>query len=180
MRCFNLNMEFDLIFIPREAFQLLISDDEALSALVSLRRHLAQNGILVIDIALFVPCKHDNDGTFPDYYDPFLPDGQQVTEWTRPLFTGGTLTRWRKQYHQERTISIEFLYLLHREDNTESTFLSVVELRRYSYDCLLDLCSKADLIPSSVYRNYSQELYEPGSCRAVLLLQSRSSNKGVI
>jgi hypothetical protein len=179
MRCLNLNIKFDLILVPREAFQLLIHDEDVSSALVSLRRHLAQDGILVIDIALFDPHKHDNDNTLPDYYDPSLPDGQFVTEWTRPLLTGGSLTRRRVQYHRDRTISIEFQYLLHKEDNTESALRSVVELRRYSYDSFLDLCSKADLLPSFVYRNYRRELYQPDSCRAIFLLQSGSSSNSL-
>jgi cyclopropane fatty-acyl-phospholipid synthase-like methyltransferase len=180
MRCFNLGMKFDLIFVPREAFQLLICDDEAFSALVSLRRHLAHNGILVIDIALFEPHKHDKDKILPDYYDPFLPDGQLVTEWTRALLTGGTLTRWRMQHHHERTVSIEFLYLLRREDHTESALRSLVELRRYSYNGFLDLCSKANLRPSLVYRNYRQECYELDSCRAIFLFRPSSTNGSLI
>ena len=53
MRTFQLNRQFDLIFIPFNSFLHLFKEDEMLQCLTTARNHLSKDGIFLLDI--FVP-----------------------------------------------------------------------------------------------------------------------------
>jgi len=56
MRDFQLDMQFPLVLVPFRSFLVLLTVDDQIRTLNSIRRHMKEGGILVID--LFVP-KYD-------------------------------------------------------------------------------------------------------------------------
>ncbi len=78
MKDFNLHKEFNLIFIAFRSFQCLVNKYEQEKCLHMLRRHLKNNGILIID--LFAP-RHDYlaKGHLSIYLGTFLDEVNGVT-----------------------------------------------------------------------------------------------------
>jgi len=56
MRDFHLDMQFSLVLIPFRSFLLLLTVQDQIQTLTNLRRHLKNDGFLIIDI--FVPLYH--------------------------------------------------------------------------------------------------------------------------
>jgi SAM-dependent methyltransferase len=86
MRQFDLGREFHLITIPFRPFQHLITVEDQLSCLNCIRRHLAHDGRLILD--LFNPSIKflvDNDASVEilDVPEFVMPDGRKITRYHR-------------------------------------------------------------------------------------------------
>ncbi len=178
MRNLSLGQVFDLILVPQGAFQLLPNPQDALRALSRFRCHLAHNGRLLIDLATFQTDICGDEHIRPSYYDPSIPNGQLIAEWTRVLQTGGTLTRARIQCLQEEMLTTTFYYTL-RANEQEEHLTFVMKSRRYCYEQLLALCHQAGLVPRHVYRNYSYDPYLSFGHRMVFLLERDHKIEGI-
>ena len=178
MRDLSLGQVFDLILVPQGAFQLLPNPQNALRALSGFRCHLAHNGRLLIDLATFQADICGDEHIRPSYYDPSIPNGQLVAEWTRVLQTGGTLTRACIQCLQEEMLTTTFYYTL-RANEQEEHLTFVMKSRRYCYEQLLALCHQAGLIPRHIYRNYSYDPYLSVGHRMVFLLERDHKMEGI-
>lgn len=81
MREFDLGQQFALVTVPFRAFQHLITVGDQLAALHTMRRHLADEGRLVLDLfnpslpALAAEARLDEFGDEPEFT---MPDGRQV------------------------------------------------------------------------------------------------------
>ena len=162
---------FDLILVPQGAFQLLPNQRDVLRALHGFRRHLALGGRLLIDLATFQASVSDDGHIRPSYYDPSIPNGQLVAEWTRVLQAGGSLARSRIQHMQEEMLTTTFYYTLRDRDNQEEHLTFIMRSRRYSYEQFLTLCRHAGLIPLHIYRNYARDPYLSVGHRMIFLLE---------
>lgn len=80
MRAFNLGRQFGLVTIPFRPFQHLLTVDDQLACLQSIRRHLLDGGVLIIDV--FNPSlPHLVDDQYlreTDEAEFTLPDGREV------------------------------------------------------------------------------------------------------
>ena len=88
MRRYDLGRAFRLVTIPFRPFQHLLTVEDQLSCLASIRRHLAADGRLIFDV--FNPSiphlARAADGTETDPEPPFtLPDGRTVVRYHRML-----------------------------------------------------------------------------------------------
>jgi len=86
MRDFDLGQRFALITVPFRSFQHVITVEDELSALASMRRHLADGGRLVLD--LFNPSlpylvDETRLGEFGEEPEFTMPDGRRVVRRTR-------------------------------------------------------------------------------------------------
>lgn len=178
MRDLNLGRTFDLILVPREAFQLLTDDGEALRALKALCEHLTSNGTLLIDLCKFSTDDHGDRSTYPDYFDPKVEDGQLIFEWSRTLGSGEQLTRSRIQHREDGDVKIEYFYTITSRGEIVYRWDSEIWLRSYSYGGFAALLNKASLGICEAYRNYSMAPYTPGSSRIIALIERSNENGG--
>ncbi len=81
MRCLQLNKQFDLVILGLSTFQHLLTRDDQLAALRSARRHLADEGRLVID------------WTAPRSDDIEPSAAVMSQEWVRESEAGGLVTK---------------------------------------------------------------------------------------
>lgn len=171
LRDLDLGEAFDLVVVQREAFQLLARED-APAALRRLRAHLAPGAVLSIDLATFAP-RESGSPLQPSYYDPTLPDGTIVDEWTRVLPSGEVLSRRRVQRHSPGAVEIEFLYDL-RGDGSGERWSATVVFTSYGKEEAIDLAAAAGLEPREIEGDYEGGPYRPGGGRMVLSLVAAS------
>ncbi|ESX66276.1 MULTISPECIES: methyltransferase domain-containing protein [unclassified Mesorhizobium] len=172
LRTLDLEERFDLILVPREAFQLLVDLSQARQSLKALRRHLSDDGTLMIDLSSFAKVRPEQAYLQPDYFDPTAPDGSWRFEWTRPLAARLTLSRHRMQQHNcDGTVDVSFRHIRDTEtaiDETETT----IRLRPYCVDEFTALCVDAGLKVEKVFGDYGRNWYQPNDARMIFLLSA--------
>lgn len=165
-----LGQRFDLILVPREAFQgTLASDAEVHAALLSLQQHLSPTGRICIDLARIeeAPCRRAAPMA---YYDPSLPDDVLIAEWTRQHSERGSVRRSRMQHHSRDGVQISFMYAL-GADNADYAFRFSLNLRRYSKQGFLALAAVAGLKAVAVLGTYESDAYNETHSRMIFLLE---------
>jgi len=171
LRDLDLGRAFDLVIVQREAFQLVTGRSDASRALASLRRHLAPQGTLMIDIAAFRPqaSPDPEQGIQPSYFDPALPDGLKIEEWTKPLPWGGTMTRFRTQRHEGEILVFEFSYQVRHPSGESEEWTAETRFQLYTRESFLSLARDAGLVVRESFRNYRREPYREGDARMICL-----------
>lgn len=170
IRAPDLDRTFDLILIPREAFQLLTDYDDALQALNALGEHLSTGGTLMIDLCTFSPDVHGESSIYPDYFDPEMQDDKLLLEWSRNLSLGKTLARSRIQHREGSNIKVEYFYTIAEEGLSVKRWNSEIGLKAYDYESFSALLSETNLEIRKSYRNYCCKPYVPGSARIITLI----------
>lgn len=171
MRHLALGQKFDLILVPREAFQLLTDRRDALSSVRSFREHLAPSGKLFIDLATFAVDRFGEHGLYPSYFDPEKRSGRHIEEWSRDLPEGGTLTRSRVQRVEGDTVCAEYTYEV-RADGFLDRWRSEVRLKRYDLGQAIRLLEEGGMKTVRTYRNYRGAPYAPGAGRILLMAEA--------
>jgi SAM-dependent methyltransferase len=133
MRQFDLGREFGLVTVPFRPFQHLTSVDDQLACLTTIRRHLAAQGTLVLD--LFNPSL------------PHLVDDRFLEEFNRePAFTMPDGRKVLRRHHIlardffNQTQDMEFIYRVTFPDGREERLVSRFTMRyvfRYEAEHLL-------------------------------------------
>ncbi len=168
MRSLQLSSTFDLIIVPIDAFQLLLTDEDALAALRSLAGCLTPRGSLLIDLARFE--RHGvSEKSRPIYYDPAAPDGHPIHEWDRRLPSGGALTRYRIQHHDDTVMRFRFLYEK-TETQGEQFLYTDLKLRRYANGSFKDLIQQAQLQIVESFGDHDFGPLTPSSARVIYRL----------
>jgi SAM-dependent methyltransferase len=153
MRDFDLGRQFALVTLPFRPFQHLITIDDQLAALSSIRRHLIDDGRLVFD--LFNPSLKAlaNDDTlgveFGDEPAFTMPDGRHVARKhkivARNLFT--------------QVQDIELIYDVTYPDGRQERLVHAFPMRylfRYEAEHLL---TRAGFVVENLYADYEQSPY---------------------
>lgn len=174
MRDIGLNKQFDLIFSPREAFQLIPNKEGAVQALHSMKEHLSKDGNLIIDLSLFGKDSSSDPAVHPDYFDPELPMGEMIFEWTRDLPGGDQLKRSRVQIVDESYAGIHYHYERWSNGELGKSWNSKINLALYSYEEFEQMAAGVGLNIVAVYRDYKFTPYEAGSSRMVFRLTHAS------
>ena len=168
----DLQEHFDLIIVPQEAFQLLTDQSQARQALTSLARHLAPDGTLMVDLATYRSGRPSDAHLHPTYFDPTLPDGRLVHEWTRMAPAGTQIERSRIQHRLDDTrITVEFHYHIRHTNGETHNRTAHIEMRCYAYKEFVEMAQKSRLAPRAIYRNYHAEPFGPDAVRMIFLLQ---------
>jgi SAM-dependent methyltransferase len=175
LRTLALDQQFDLILVPREAFQLVTDREEAFSSLLCLGRHLAPGGRLMIDLSPFSDVRDEQSNLRPDYFDASLPDGIWIEEWSRPTKNGAVLSRARMQFHNEgSTVGVTFKFTLTSNASTDVREAKI-GLRVYSRHEFEENCRSAGLKVEAVFGDYQKSPHKTGDARMIFLL-SRGDN----
>jgi len=169
MRQLSLGRAFDLVVTPIDAFQLLLNDDDAVSALESLGNCVASEGSLIIDLARFGDTSIDLHSR-PVFYDPKQPDGIIIKEWTRTLNTGATLTRSRRQTHDGRLMKFRFFYEVSGRIDERKLYTDLT-LRKYNRSQIEKLIRQAGLTIVNSFGNHNRDELTDRSARLIYELQ---------
>lgn len=167
---FSLSNQFDLILVPQEAFQLLIEKDEAQKVLLNFKRHLAVNGVIIIDIYRFGVLEKNNKNK-PNYYD-YNFSGKLKKDWSRK-YNGQVLTRWSKQCfdNDKGILSIEFIYK-HVINNQEiKRYSSCLNIKNYDMESFVSICGSCGLKIYEVYGDYQFKKYVSEDNRMIFILR---------
>lgn len=152
MRSFALERRFTLATLPFRSFQHLLTVDDQLACLESIRRHLADEGAVILD--LFNPSLE------------FLvnrPVGEELDE--EPEFTtpdGRRVRRRHKTVTQDRFSQVnhhEFVYYVTHRDGREERLVHAFPLRylfRFEAEHLL---ARAGFEVENVYADYDKSAY---------------------
>ncbi len=170
MRYLSLPRRFDLIIVPQGGLQLLPGPEDALTALGTLRPHLHATGRLVLDLATFEGGVDGDEDARPAYFDPTVPNGQLVHDWTRPLPDGRALTRCRTQHLEPDTLTTTFFYRLAGTDGTVEESSFAMGSRRYQHEQLMLLADTVGLSVERVCRNYRGDPYLGSGHRMIFVL----------
>ena len=152
MREFDLGREFRLITIPFRPFQHLLNVEDELACLATLRRHLTDDGRLILD--LFNPWLHalvkDDLGVESDPEEEFTtPDGRRVIRTHRIVD--------RDLY--EQIIYSELIYYVTHPDGHEERLVHAFPLRwlyRFEVEHLL---ARAGFEVQGLYCDYERNPY---------------------
>jgi SAM-dependent methyltransferase len=146
---FDLGRRFALITIPFRAFSHLITVDEQLACLASVRRHLAKDGELVFDVFqprldfIIDPRAADETEDLPE--SP-LPDGRTVRRTARR-------TQWRPS---EQTFQIEFNYYIKDKSGDVERLQETFPFRYYFRFELDHLLARAGFEVAALYGWYDR------------------------
>jgi hypothetical protein len=152
MRDFDLGERFALVTVPFRAFQHLISVEDQISCLMSIRRHLTNDGRMILD--LFnpaLPYLVDDSKTVESGDEPSFdtPDGRTVL---RRFRLAG-----RDLFHQVN--DVEMIYYVTQPDGNEERLVHRFPMRylfRYEAEHLLARCG---FIVDALYADYGRRPY---------------------
>ena len=164
LRTLELNRQFDLIIVPREALQLL-NFESAKIAVQNLIQHLTPKvGQLIIDLSMF------NRSGDPDYF--YDSDGEEwQANWVRKIDEKRDLSRRSKEQNTALGIKFIFEYEIVDENPSEQWFESVF-LRKFDVSKILNMvCQKPICI--EFWGGYSREGYTPTSDRLIASITMR-------
>ena len=152
MRDFDLGRQFALITTPFRGFQHLFTVEDQLACLASLRRHLADDGRLVLDI--FNPSlpflTRDNVGVEEMDGTPFtMPDGRQVVSGQRIL---------ARNYHTQIQDAELICDVTHPDGRQERQILSIRVRHLYRFEAE-HLLARAGFAVEALYADYDRKPY---------------------
>lgn len=167
----DLGKVFDLILVPREAFQLLTSKDAPRKALLSLTRHLSQSGMLIVDLSPFSHSPAAAHQLRPDYYDPSLPDGIWHFDWERQADAEVRFSREHLQlHHEDDALEIRFRYEVTEVNGRSYRTETSTSFNIYTQQRFCDLATSSGLNVRACYGDYDFKTFEPGDPRMIFCL----------
>ena len=152
MRGFELGRTFALATIPFRPFQHLLTPEDQLSCLASIRRHLVTGGTLILDL-----------------FNPSLdalanqPIGEEIAE--EPEFStpdGRRITRRHKTVARDRfnqTNHFELIYYVTHPDGREERLVHSFQLRHVFRFEAEHLLSRAGFDVEHLYAGYDKSAY---------------------
>lgn len=160
MTTLDLGRTFDLVIVPLDTFTSLQSPEQQYAALRVMARHLAGNGLVVIDLV--------NPAALPSPADAGI-----VRQRYRGPFAGGTLTI---SDSVEVDLAAQKMHMhLTYDLSTESGIarqcanLTVRWFHRFELE---HLCTLSGLIVTQVYGSYDLDPYEDSSPRMIFVAES--------
>jgi SAM-dependent methyltransferase len=136
MRNFDLGRTFGLVTAPFRAFQHLSTVEDQVSCLESVRRHLADDGILVLDLfnpSMISLLDETRQEEFGDEDEFTMPDGRRVLRRARVISVDKT----------RQLMECEFIYYVTHPDGREERLVHPFGMRylfRYETEHLLYRC----------------------------------------
>lgn len=148
MRWFNLPDRFNVVMMPFRSFQHLLTVDDQLACLSAIRRHLADRGVLILDVNAFGPLVSGEVGKEcgdePDFH---LPDGRHVRLRHRIIARDRCL----------QVVDAEVNYWIGLPDGREERLVQAVRLRYTSRLELEHLLARGGFELRNVYGGFRRE-----------------------
>ena len=168
---------FDLIVVPQEAFQLIARHETAGTILRQLADCLTDGGRLYVDIARLAPTL---DGPFPSYYDPSIPDGVSVREWSTDLGDSLLLHRNRVQQHVESYVGFRLEYTIHHRQSVPRRFVSEMTLCNFTRLEISRFAEQAGLEIVSLFSDYKFSQHSDASARCIYIMKKARSTPATL
>ncbi len=163
---FNIKKKFDLIIVPREAFQLLISENLAEQALNNLRLHLKDTGRIIIDIYRFGMPEYNNQA--PIYYRYKINENRYIINWAREK-GNYSIKRFSSYQLEEGLLKVKYKYEFFESGSTLK--YSQIQLKNYNYDDFLKLITRSRLQAESVFGDYNFSQYKEKDNRMIFVIK---------
>ena len=152
MRRFELGRTFRLVTIPFRPFQHLLAMEDQLSCLRSIRRHLVDDGVLVLDVfnpmleALTKQPTGEEIGGEPDFT---TPDGRHVTR------------RYRIVAHDRHNQinDVELVYYVTDRDGRQQRLVHAFQMRYLFRFELEHLLARTGFVTEHLYSGYDKGSY---------------------
>jgi ubiquinone/menaquinone biosynthesis C-methylase UbiE len=147
MRKFNINKNFDLIFIPYNSFLYLLTIDDAITCLECIRNHLKPKGKFILDIAHISP---------QFLLNLLLPNSQleYVTSVFQNPFGNETIIGSRERKYEAANQTLQLIINLNFLNNTQQPFQEVYNFRLYFPQEIDLLLRHAGFAVKEKYGNY--------------------------
>lgn len=168
MRSFTLRERPALILVPREAFQLLPTDADALRALRRFRDQLRPGGTVMLDLATFALGAQDEQHLHPSYFDPRVRDARLVHDWVRET-ADGQLERWHRQQETPEAVTIGYRYEVRRAGGPSEASEASIRLLRYPKERVIALLAESGLRARILLGDYEGRSHREGSPRLIVL-----------
>lgn len=150
MRSFQLNRQFDLIFIPFNSFLHLFKEDEMLQCLTTARNHLSKDGIFLLDI--FVPD--------PEYL--YRNPNKQYEEMIINHPIDGNCKVWQKSQFDELSEINHILWIFDYDDRKEMDEYKF-DMRMIYPDTIDRLIIESGFTINEKWGDYDGELFNESS-----------------
>lgn len=160
---FNAMRKFDLIIVPREAFQLLIDEKTAIQALQNLYVHLKPLGKLIIDIYRFGKIEQNNQE--PIYYNHKVNEGKYVINWSRSS-KKFSIKRFSMYETNGEIVKIRYKY-----EFGKSIKYSEIQMMNYDYNKFLKLIIRTGLRVQQVFGDYNFSQYTSKDNRMIFVVE---------
>jgi SAM-dependent methyltransferase len=152
LRHFELSQQFSLVTIPFRPFQHLVEVDDQLNCLECIRRHLDDDGKLVLDV--FNPSlpglTRDNLDQEVDAGPAFtLPDGRSVVPREKTV---------ARDYFKQ-VISIELIYYVTHPGGHQERLVHAFRMRYFFRYEIEHLLARAGFATDEVYADYERNRY---------------------
>jgi len=170
MADFDLGRTFDLILVPFRAFQALTTDEQVRSALLSMKRHLADRGLLIID--LFRPAWRMDQSWASD---------EEAFDWVKTLKDGETVVRTeiRRRIDTVRQIIYpENVYYVEKPTGERKKIVEALALR-YHYEYQMQVhfaCTGLEVVET--YGAYDRRAADRGS-ELIFIVRKLSQRKAL-
>ncbi len=152
MRAFELSGRFRLVTMPFRPFQHLTTVEDQLACLGCIRRHLAKDGLVIVDV--FNPKLEalvaDNLGVEMTPEPEFtMPDGRKVIRKHKIVSRD-----WVKQVQQ-----IELIYYVTHPDGRQERLVQAFPMRYFFRYEMEHLLARAGFVVKDLYSDYDKSPY---------------------
>jgi len=159
---FNLQKQFDIILILKEAFQLL-APTKAVKALKCLKRHLSSKGSIYIDILDLENAHRLKSYLLPEYLD-------KVSKSKRIKIDNNSYAVKSIDYNGEN-LSILYHYKIFENEILFDEFKSQIELHNWKKEELEDIFQSVGLFIEDIFSDYQKNPFRPMSPRIIYELK---------
>lgn len=169
MRSIDLGDQFDLVVCPRESFQLLESEADALAALRAFRRHVGESGCLFLDLATFSRNSRCSDPAAPEYFLAKATNGQWTRDWQKRTADGELLTRWHSQTLGADVFEIYFQFCFELDGVTTRKFSTSAKLKLFSPRKIMTMLAATGFNDIQIYGDYEKAGLDRHSSRMIFV-----------
>jgi SAM-dependent methyltransferase len=168
MREFDLRDRFNLVTMPFRSFHHLLTVNDQLACLSSIREHLAACGLLILDVNAFGHLVNgtvgQESGNEPDFY---LPDGRSVQLRHRIVV--------RNQY--EQVVDAQVIYRIAFPDGRQQRLVQALRLRYTSRFELEHLLARSGFELRNVYGGYDRVPFGTTTSEEFLVVAMRRQTR---
>ena len=164
MTNFRLNINFDLIIMPFRPFQHLISTDDQVNCLNSVREHLNPGGLFIFDV--FNP---NPEVLITSTLEPItdvprfeMADGRKLTRISRVLNS-----HWRDKWNE-----YEFLYIIEDRDGKKEEIIQQTSMRYFSPEEMELIIEMSKFKIKEFYGDFDLSPYGEDSPEEIYILEA--------
>jgi len=165
MTNFRLKKKFDLIIMPFRPFQHLISSDDQLNCLISIREHLSHGGLFIFDVfnpnpEIMITSTLESITDVPQFE---MADGRKLTRISRVLNA-----HWQDKWNE-----YEFLYIIEDSDGNKEEIIQQTSMRYFSPEEMDLIVDMGGFKIKEFYGDFDLSRYKEDSPEEIYILEAK-------